>query len=58
MMKKEKIKRLCAVIVLYLLIIHAIYTVIWRFCPSSPATRWLPMYEWIYGSPNIEHINN
>ena len=48
-MKKEKTKRLCAVIVLCLLIINAIYTAIWRFFPPSPVTRWLPMYEWIFG---------
>lgn len=54
-MKKEKIKRWCTAIVLYLLIINAIYTAVWRLCPPSPALRWLPMYEWIYGVKRLQN---
>ena len=52
MRKKGTIKRWCAAVVLCLLITNAFYTIIWRIGSSSPATRWLPMYEWIYGNGN------
>ena len=49
---KKSIKRRIAAFVLSILITNAIYTIIYRFTEPNPATRWLPLYDWIYNAPN------
>ncbi len=49
---KKSIKRCIAAFVLSILITNAIYTIIYRFTEPNPATRWLPLYDWIYNAPN------
>lgn len=45
---KMSIKRGLAAFVLAALLINAVYTLLYRFTEPNPATRWLPLYDWIY----------
>lgn len=46
---KPRIAAVIAALVLSVLITNAIYTLVYRFAEPNPATRWLPLYTWLYG---------
>ncbi len=54
---KRVIKRCVAAFALAVLITNGIYTVIYRFTEPNPATRWLPLYDWIYNNEKAPTTN-
>ncbi len=54
---KGAIKRCVAAFALAVLITNGIYTVIYRFTEPNPATRWLPLYDWIYNNEKAPTTN-
>jgi len=45
---KKRTRHWIVAVILAILAANCNYTVIYRFIEPHPATRWLPLYDWIY----------